>query len=476
MKKTVFSKIFLNNIIIIMVSLIILTVSGYLLISEAVYNTHVETLKDNANAISRFIRSGVPPERFDNFLYGFSHSAGKNIIIIDAQGEIVKESIVDDTYNTNVRYVDKEYCENVLSGHEHVLTGTLGNVYKTDMFTLQLPVVDVFSEKTIGAIFISTPAPEMSEMKWHLFRTMGIALIAVLLISMILSYALSRRISRPIKGIGNAVRKFANGDFSSRVENGRKECNITEIGELTDSFNNMAFHLEKAEDIRNSFISDVSHELRTPMTSIGGFVDGILDGTIPEDRQKEYLTIVKSEVSRLSSLVNSFLDITRNADGRQAIEISDFDINQMIRRVLFSFENRIREKEILAEVVFESENCFVKADKDAITRVMTNLIENAIKFTDHNGTLRISTAVCQQEVFVSVYNTGCGIPDADKKLIFERFYKVDKSRSVNREGTGIGLYIVREILNRHEKSISVKSTVGEYAEFVFSLDKGKILI
>jgi signal transduction histidine kinase len=446
------------------------------LISEAVYNTHVETLKDNASAISRFIRSGVPPERFDNFLYGFSHSAGKNIIIIDAQGEIVKESIVDDTYNTSVRYVDKEYCENVLSGHENVETGTLGNVYKADMFTLQLPVVDAYSEQIIGAIFISTPAPEMSEMKWHLFKTMGIALVAVLLISMMLSYALSRRISRPIKGIGKAVRKFANGDFSSRVEEGRNECNITEIGELADSFNNMAFHLEKAEDIRNSFISDVSHELRTPMTSIGGFVDGILDGTIPEDRQKEYLTIVKSEVSRLSSLVNSFLDVTRNADGRQTLEISDFDINQMIRRVLFGFENRIREKEISAEVVFEFETSFVKADKDAITRVLTNLIENAIKFTDHKGTLRISTVSRQQEVFVSVYNTGCGIPEEDRKLIFERFYKVDKSRSVNREGTGIGLYIVREILNRHGKSISVTSTVDEYAEFVFPLDKGKILI
>lgn len=476
MKKTVFSKIFLNNIIIILVSMIILTVSGYLLISEAFYNTHVETLKDNANAISRFIKSGVPPERFDNFLYGFSHSSGKNIIIIDDQGQIVKASIVDNTYNAKVKYVDKQYCENVLNGYEHVEKGTLGDVYKTDMFTLQVPVAEAYSNRIIGAIFISTPAPEMSEMKWHLFRTIGIALIAVLLISMILSYALSRRISRPINGIGNAVKKFANGDYSGRVENCKKEHGITEIGELTDSFNNMAFHLEKAEDIRNNFISDVSHELRTPMTTIGGFVDGILDGTIPEERHKEYLTIVKGEVSRLSSLVNSFLDVTRNADGKQEPALSDFDINEMIRRTLLGFENGIRGKEISAELVFETECCYVKADKDAITRVLTNLVENAIKFTNDKGILRISTGVRQHEVFVSVYNTGCGISEEDTKLIFERFYKADKSRSVNREGTGIGLYIVREILNRHGKSISVASTMGEYAEFTFSLDKGKTLI
>lgn len=473
MKKTVFSKIFLNNIIIIIVSMLILTVAGYLLISEAVYNAHVDTLKDNANSISGFIRSGVPPERLENFLYGFSHSAKKNILIINADGKIIMESTVDNTYNENVRYVDEEYCKNVLSGYEHIEKGTLGNVYNEDMFTLQLPVVERYSKKVIGAIFISAPAPEMKQMQGRLFKTMSMALVAVLLISVVLSYALSKRISNPIKGIVTAVKKFAKGDFSSRVETDKNNHNITEIKELTDSFNNMAFHLEKAEDIRNNFISDVSHELRTPMTSIGGFVDGILDGTIPEENHKEYLAIVKSEVSRLSSLVNSFLDVTRNTDGKQKLEITDFDINEVIRRTLFNFENRIREKQIFVDVIFDTEGCVVRADRDAITRVMTNLIENAIKFTDYEGTLRISTEVQQQEVIISVYNSGCGISEDDKKLIFERFYKVDKSRSVNREGTGIGLYIVRDIINRHGKSISVKSAEGKYAEFIFSLDKGK---
>ncbi len=473
MKRTVFSKIFLNNIIIIMVGMIILTVSGYLLISGAVYHAHVETLKDNARSISGFIRNGVPPERLENFIYGFSHSAKKNILIIDNKGKIIMESTIDDTYNDNVKYVDEKYCESVFSGHEHVERGTLGNVYKADMFTLQLPVVERFSSKVVGAIFISAPAPEMRQMQGQLFKTMSMALVAVLFISLILSYALSKRISNPIKSVVTAVKQFAKGDFSSRVEDDENKTNITEIKELTDAFNNMAFHLEKAEDIRNNFISDVSHELRTPMTSIGGFVDGILDGTIPEEQHKEYLAIVKSEVSRLSSLVNSFLDVTRNAEGRQKLEISNFDINEVIRKTLFNFESRICEKRIFVDLVFETDYCFVKADCDAITRVMTNLIENAIKFTDDEGKLRISTVVRQQEVFVSVYNTGCGISADDKKLIFERFYKVDKSRSVNREGTGIGLYIVREIINRHGKSISVKSTEGEYAEFVFSLDKGK---
>lgn len=474
MKKTVFSKIFLNNIIIITVSMLILMVSGYFMISRTVYNSRVDTLKDNANAISGFLSSGVPPERLENFLYGFSHSAKKNILIINKDGRILMESTIDNSYNSNMGLVEKKYCETVLSGREHIETGTMGGIYKNEMFTLQIPVVQRRSEEVVGAVLISTSAPEMIQLQGELWKTMSIAIVIVLLMSLALSYALSKRISKPIKGIGAAVNKFAKGDFSSRVELEEKKPNITEIEELAVAFNDMAFHLEKAEDIRNNFISDVSHELRTPMTTIGGFVDGILDGTIPSDRQSDYLMIVKDEITRLSALVNSFLDVTRSASGKQSLEMENFDLNETIRRALFNFEPRICGKNLEVDVVFDAESCIVKANRDAITRVLTNLIENAIKFTDESGTLKISTEIRQQEVFVSVYNTGCGIAEEDRKLIFERFYKADKSRSLNREGTGIGLFIVKEIINRHGKSISVKSVEGEYAEFMFTLDRGKI--
>jgi len=333
--------------------------------------------------------------------------------------------------------------------------------------------VSVHPKSVLGAIFISAPAPEMRQMQLYLYRTLGIAILCVLLLSFLISYAFSKKISKPINAIGNAARKFAKGDFSSRVQTGKKGHDITEIEELTNSFNDMAFSLERAEDIRNNFISDVSHELRTPMTTIAGFVDGILDGTVPEDRQKDYLVIVKDEIARLSALVNSFLDVTRAETGGQPLEISNFDINEVIRRILFNFESRISEKQIYMEISFDTDPSFVRADSDAIKRVLTNLIENAIKFTNESGIIRISVITRQQEVSVAVYNTGCGISEDDQKMIFERFYKVDKSRSLNREGTGIGLYIVKDIINRHGKDIKVKSTENEYAEFIFTLDKGK---
>ncbi|MBQ9757193.1 MAG: HAMP domain-containing histidine kinase [Clostridia bacterium] len=473
MKKTVFFKLFFNNIIIIIISTLILAMSGYVLISHTVYRERVETLKGSATAISGFINSDVAPERLESFIYGFSHSTGNSIIIIDNKGKILMVSTVGDFYSDNVAQINMEYCKDVLSGKDHINRGTLGGVYKTEMFTLQMPVVSTRPNKVVGAIFISSPAPKMLRMQLYLYRTLGIAIVCVLLLSLLISYALSKKISKPIKDMGKAAKKFAKGDFSSRVEPGKKGYNITEIEELTKSFNDMAFSLEKAEDIRNNFISDVSHELRTPMTTIGGFVDGILDGTIPPERQNDYLAIVKDEVSRLSALVNSFLDVTRNESGGASLELSNFDVNEIIRRMMVNFESKISEKEIFVDIDFDAEQCLVKADLDAIKRVLTNLIENAIKFTNQKGMIRISVKTKQQNAEISVYNTGCGISEDDKKLIFERFYKVDKSRSLNREGTGIGLYIVKEIINRHGKHIEVRSVENEYAEFVFTLDKGK---
>lgn len=474
MKKTVFSRIFFINVIIIIISMLALALSGYFLISHHVYKERVDTLKDNANAISGFINSGVPPERLENFLYGFSRSSNKSILIIDKTGKILMASVMEKSFNHNIKYVDRKYYQDVLSGHEHIDKGTLGGIYTSEMFTLQLPVVAKPENVVIGAIFISANAPEMFHLQLGLYRTMGIAIIAVLLLSFALSFALSKNISKPIKAIGAAAKNFAKGDFSSRVKIHKNSYNITEIRELTNSFNDMAFSMEKADDIKNNFISDVSHELRTPMTTIGGFVDGILDGTIPQDRHTEYLTIVKDEITRLSSLVNSFLDVTRAETQNKTLKFTVFDINEAIRRSLISFENQISSKQINVGVSFETDVCMVRADIDGIRQVLTNLMENAVKFTPEGGTIKITVSERQQEVFVSIYNTGCGISQDDQKLIFERFYKADKSRSINRQGTGIGLYIVKDIINRHGKDIIVKSREGEYAEFTFTVERGKI--
>ena len=474
MKKSIFSRIFSINIVTVIAGLLILAITQYIIVSQFIYRERVNNLKDNAHSIAGFIESGTAPEQLESFLYGFSRSTGTGILIIDHTGKILLASSPEDIFNKGAKRIDKKYTEEVFSNRENVLHGTLGGIYNTEMFTLQVPIVSAAKNAVLGAILISTTTPEMERMQSYLGRMMLISLILVLLISFILSFALSRHISKPIKSIGIAAKSFAQGDFSSRVEINEKHGKIEEIDELTRSFNDMAYSIEQSDSIRNNFISDVSHELRTPMTTIGGFVDGILDETIPQERQRDYLLIVKEEISRLSALVNSFLNITRLQTGNQALEISNFDINEIIRRTLVGFENKIEEKNIQVNVDLETESCLVTADMNQIRQVLTNLLENAIKFTHIGGMLKISVTQRNQEAVISVYNTGCGIAEKEQKLIFERFYKADKSRSLNKNGTGIGLFIVKDILNRHKKSITVKSREGEFAEFTFTLDKAKL--
>ncbi len=471
--KSIFFRIFSINLVVIVVSYIVLALMQSVLISQFVYREKISGLKDNARTIAKFIENGTSPEPLNNFLYGFSHSTKINILIIDNAGNILLSSSQGDAFDKSYTRVEEKYRKNVMSNREHLEKGTLGGVYRTDMFTLQVPIVARQQNAVIGAIYLSIPVPEMTRAPTQLYKILALSLIFVVLVSLGLSFALSRRISKPIKKIGVTAKQFAQGNFSSRVELNEKTDNIIEINELTQTFNDMAYSLEKSDDIRNNFLSDVAHELRTPMTTISGFVDGILDDAIPQEKQKDYLMIVKDEVSRLSGLVNSFLNLTRIETGNQTLEMTDFDINETIRRTLVGLESRIEEKNININLDMENDHQMVRADMNSIRQVLTNLIENAIKFTDRDGEIRISTAVHRHEVKIAVYNTGCGISPEDIKMIFERFYKADKSRSQNREGTGIGLYIVKDILNRHGKNINVTSTEGEYAEFTFTLDKVK---
>ena len=459
--------------VVLTVGMLTLAVMEYALISKYIYRERVDTLRENSNVIAGFINGGNSFEHIDKFLYGFSRSTNRSILIIDKNCKIIMSSADASIYNETAKYIDSKYCQEVLKKQEDTVVGTLGEVYNIDMFTLQVPVVSGMSDEVIGAIFISMPAPEMQEMQSRILKITGVSIVLVALISLLFSFVVSRKISEPIKRIGNVAKKFAKGDFSSRVEIKDGGYNITEVSELAETFNNMAFDLEQADNIRNNFISDVSHELRTPMTTIGGFVDGILDDTIPRENQKEYLKIVKEEIVRLSGLVNSFLDITRLKNGKVSLEMTDFDINETVRRILINFESKINDKNIDVNIEFENDNCLVRADHDSIKRVLTNLLDNAIKFTDASGVITIKVNTKQQEVFVSVKNTGCGIEESELKLIFERFYKVDRSRAINREGTGIGLYIVKDILNQHGKDIKVESREGEYAEFTFNLDKSR---
>ena len=327
-----------------------------------------------------------------------------------------------------------------MTGKKISTVGTMGNVFTETMFTLQVPVVGM-AKRVVGAVLISIPIPQRQRMQNELLRITAISALFVIVISFMLSYVLAKLFSIPIMDIRNSAKEFTKGKFDVRVGKRATESNISEIKELANTFNNMAYELEKVDEVRNTFISDVSHELRTPMTTIGGFVNGILDDTIPVEKQKDYLKIVRDEVTRLSRLVNSFLDISRMQADKTKLNKTNFNINETIRLTVIGFEKRIEENNIRLTLNFDTDECYVHADIDSIKRVLTNLLDNAIKFTNLNGEIIICVSEYQHDVYVSIKNTGCGIPDEQQKMIFERLYKVDKSRSINRDGTGIGLYL-----------------------------------
>ncbi len=472
--KTIFSRVFFTNLVTVLVGIIILGSLQMVLMSSYVSKESEHTLMKNADSIVSLINNGISMENLNSVMNGFSKSSNTHIIVTDANGEILVNTSDSGYLSSNKSSISSEYLKDVLSGKMTSVVGSFGGLFNETMFTLEVPITNSeIGDAVLGSVLISTPAPERQKMLMELFKILIFSVVVVIIVSFVMSYMLSKMLSNPINRIGKTANDFASGKLESRVELSDSDENVKEITDLAETFNNMAFELEKSEDIRNSFISDVSHELRTPMTTIGGFVDGILDDTIPPEKQKYYLQIVRDEVTRLSRLVNTFLDLTRIKADKLELNISSFDINEVVRLLIIGVSPRLEEKKINVNLEFETDKCYVKADEDKIKMVLTNLIDNAIKFTYPDGDITIRTAPKGGEILVSVKNDGVGIPEDEQKMIFERLYKVDKSRGVNKEGTGIGLHIVKGMLAAHHKEIKVRSVEGEYAEFYFTLDKGK---
>ena len=284
-------------------------------------------------------------------------------------------------------------------------------------------------------------------------------------VALCFSYYSSKRQSQPLREIAAAARRFALGDFSARVANtGRND----EIGELTESFNMMAEYLEKSEQLRSEFVANLSHELKTPMTTISGFADGILDGTIPKEDEDHYLAIISSETKRLSRLVRQMLEMSRIQSVDKASLLSrSFDFSEVIMRTLLNFETKITERGLDVDAQLPEENMLVRGDEDSYTQVVYNLLDNAIKFAAPGTALGVSLWKQGGKAYVSVSNRGETISPEELPFLFDRFRKADKSRSMDRDGYGLGLAIVKTILNNHGEDVTVTSRDG-LTEFIFT--------
>lgn len=331
-----------------------------------------------------------------------------------------------------------------------------------------VPVWD--GEECTGYLFTTT---SIAPLFTYLYETMFTYLFSVgvmLLVAFVVIYTATMQLTAPLHEMSQAAESFGKGDFDARVEASGDD----EIAILARSFNEMAESLGEFERNRQSFVANVSHDLRTPMTTIGGYIDGILDGTIPPEEQEKYLKIVSDEIKRLARLTSSLLSVMRLEERKSDVELVSVDAGDTIINILLNMEHRITEKKIFIPDLELPENMYVKANKDMLHQVIYNLMDNAVKYTPDGGEMRIEASADSARTAISIYNTGKGISLEEQSSIFERFYKTDKSRSIDRSGAGLGLYIVKMLTKGMGGDVTVDSDGESYTRFTVVLDTAPV--
>ena len=385
-----------------------------------------------------------------------------DFMICDVEGHVLLST--DRDLEGMVVTMPEEMTAEVLEQGVSSRRSNLGGLYETKRFVVGVPVLSA-GPAAVGTVYAVSTSASLDAM-WHGFIGLFfMTAFVVLMISFMASSVTTMRQIQPIREMAQATRRYAEGDFDIRMNNyGRND----EIGELASSFNNMAETLQQTERQRREFIANISHELKTPMTTIAGYTDGILDGTIPPENERQYLQIIAGESRRLSRLVRRMLDVSQ----LQAIDPlrggNHFDICESMRRVLISMEKKINDRHLDVDADIPEEPILVLGDNDMITQVIYNLLENATKFARSGSTLYLGVATIDGKARVTVRNLGDTIAADELPLLFERFHKSDKSRSEDKDGVGLGLYIVKTILEQHKEKINVTSEDG-VTTFTFSL-------
>jgi len=324
----------------------------------------------------------------------------------------------------------------------------------------------VSSNVPTGFLFVANDATSVMEFLQHTFQLFFITAIAVLLITLIICSFTVQKMVDPLKSMCSFAHRFARGEVDVRITDYKNRND--EIGELAAAFNAMADSLAQAEQKRSEFVANVSHELKTPMTTIAGFADGILDGTIPPEKERESLQVISSETRRLSRLVRRMLELSRLQSSERVAAQEQFDAAEILLRVLVSLETKITEKDLEVETHLPDGPVMVWGDPDAVTQVCYNLLDNAAKFAAKGTTITVQITKKDGKAYTSIRNLGATIPPDELSLLFDRFHKADYSRSMDREGVGLGLYIVKTILGNLKENITVTSEDG-VTNFTFTL-------
>lgn len=486
-----FRKYFVGTISIILASFVFIGGALLLLVSKLWMDEKWDLLTDNTVNVASNARDVLQSDYIGqsgrssvilicNNLLQISNAVNADVFITGLDGhvayckDVLQSDMVLYTGNCIVhsKYtIPQDILKTVLSGKNYSSAGDLGGQLGSIHFVVGVPLTA--DGEIIGAVFSTMPIVNgLSPYVAAIFKMFFIASLFAFTIAFIFAYIISYRLTKPLREMSIATRQYASGNFSTRISVKRSRFfGKSEIDELAEAFNSMAQALATLEMSRRSFVANVSHELKTPMTTIGGFIDGILDGTIAPEKEQQYLQIVSDEVKRLSRLVTGMLNMSKIEAGELDLKPVKFDISEMIFQTLLSFEQLIEKKNIEIKGLDALSANEIFADRDMINQVVYNLIDNAVKFTPEGGWIEAVSKSDGEKAIIKLRNSGKGIPSEETDKIFERFYKVDKSRSYDVKGAGVGLYLVKTIVELHGGQVSVNSVPDEYTEFVFFIPR-----
>ena len=470
--KTAFSRSFFAAVIVLMAALLLVGASFQMLIRNLMTRQVENSLKEDCATVTNlasayYTKNALTTEDFFVNLSIATQVSGADAVICDSKGRLVLCSDSPMGCEHRGMVIDQSYLTQVMNEGIVSDTGMIQGLYEESRYVVGMPILDR-AQRCVGLVVVSTPVNSALSMLDKLSDTYLLISVLVVLAAIVAITLMTRRQTSPLQDMAKAASDFGHGKLDARVT--VDDNHPREVQELALAFNNMASGLQKSEYKRQEFVANISHELKTPMTTIAGYVDGMLDGTIPQEKHKHYMELVSEETKRLSRLVKSMLEISRMQD-QESIpqeELSRFDLCECIGQVLITFEQKISAKAIAVDVSFPEHPVYTLASRDAITQVVYNLVDNAVKFCPQEGTLNVTVRTGSDKIYICIGNDGQTIPAEELPLVFDRFHKIDKSRARNKEGWGLGLYIVKTLICRHGEDISVTSQ-NEHTEFTFTL-------
>lgn len=407
-------------------------------------------------------------DKLSNIRHSLETSAkymSAEIWIVDVHGTLLFDSNTPSVYANAVDGIFKEIEGfNIQDfGSSYYQIGNFYGSFDEDTLTVFSTIAN--SYKVQGYILIHKPMTQVLAQSTGIVDIAFLSVMIVLVFALILLVVFNFIVYKPIRKITNVAEAYARGNFSEKI----KIQSNDEIGYLADTLNYMATELDTLEEEQRNFISNISHDFRSPLTSIKGYLEAMMDGTIPVEMQEKYLNIILFETERLNKLTQNILDLNQFGNRGMSLKITEFDINQIIRTTTLTFEGVCNKKGLSFDLLLTGSELFVKGDMGKIQQVLYNLIDNATKFANNNTAIIIETNIRNEKVLISVKDKGIGIPSDSVKKVWERFYKTDQSRGRDKKGSGLGLAIVKEIVQAHNENINVISTEGVGTEFIFTL-------